>query len=482
MPRASSRTSARAPEPPAAEPLEATAGEAGVGRPSTGCPATVVLDTCVLLSDPDALFGFGDSRVVLPLTVIEELDAHKSRRDDIGRAARASVRSIEELREEAGGDLRQPVTLPTGGSLQVALNGLRLDLLAEHGLDPAKADNRIMAAALGISHAGAQVKVVSADASLRIKAAQLGLAAEDYRRTRSGHLPTGHVGWRHFDVPAEVVDAAYENGILDAALIPGAPSDARLELATNEGAVLRSGSASVLMRRRRDGTLARLDQNEEAWGLRPRSKEQRFALSLLKDPQVPVVALSGHAGTGKTVLALAAGLEQVFEPACRRYDRLMVLRPVVPVGRADVGFLPGTLEEKLGPWMEAVVDAIVALGDGMSHREAREMLAAWMSEGRLTMESVTFLRGRSLQNTYVLLDEAQNVEPLTVKTVLTRLGNDSKLVMVGDLSQIDTPYISDRNCGLSVVTEAFWGSELFGHVMLTKGERSLVADLASERL
>lgn len=469
------------PPTPAAPPRIA-APEAPPATTPLHAPAVVVLDTCVLLSDPEALFGFGDSQVVLPLTVIEELDAHKARRDDVGRAARASVRAIEELREQAGGDLRRPVVLPTGGSLQVALNGLRLDLLVEHGLDPLKADNRIMAAALGLAVEGARVKLISADASLRIKAAQLGLVAEDYRRTGTEPLPSGRVGWRHFDVPAEMVAAAYAGEALDRETISGPGSEELRGLATNEGAVLRSGSASVLVRCRGGGGLARLDQNEEAWGLRPRSKEQRFALSLLNDPEVPVVALTGHAGTGKTVLALASGLEQVFEPASRRYDRLMILRPVVPVGRADVGFLPGTLDEKLGPWMEAIVDAMVALGDNLSHRNARDMLQAWVGDGRLTMESVTYLRGRSLQNTYVLLDEAQNVEPLTVKTVLTRLGSDSKLVLVGDLSQIDTPYTSDRNCGLSVVTEAFWGSELFGHVMLTKGERSQVADLAAERL
>jgi PhoH-like ATPase len=185
---------------------------------------------------------------------------------------------------------------------------------------------------------------------------------------------------------------------------------------------------------------------------------------------------------GKTLLALAAGLEQVFEPTSNRYDRLMILRPVVAVGRQELGFLPGDLESKLGPWFEAVVDAMVALGDNVSHRQAKDIIGGWVHEGKLTLEAVTYLRGRSLQHTYVLVDEVQNLEPSVAKTILTRLGQGSKAVLVGDTTQIDSPFLSERTNALSVLADSFAGEELFGHVALMKGERSAIADLAAARL
>ena len=455
--------------------------EATTSATSSVVGSIVVLDTCVLLADPEALFAFGDAQVVVPLTVIEELDQQKTRMDDVGRAARTTVRTIEELRVANGGDIRRAVPLATGGSVRIEINGLRVDALRKAGLDPAKEDNRILAAALGLQEQTPHVKVVSADAALRIKAAQLGLVAEDYHRTRSGGRTTGALGWQTVAVTRALVDALYDLGSIALDDLGDTDAAALSYLRINEFAVLQSGQSSALARRTAGG-IAVVPQRLEAWGLRPRSKEQRFALDLLLDEEVRVVGLSGHAGTGKTILALAAGLEQVFEPASARYDRMMILRPIVSVGRQELGFLPGTLEEKLGPWMEAITDAVVALGDDISHRQARELLAAWVGEGKLTMEAVTYLRGRSLQNTFVLVDEAQNLEPTTLKTILTRIGQGSKVVLVGDTSQIDSPYLSDRNNALSVLADAFAGEALFGHLVLTQGERSAVADLAAARL
>jgi PhoH-like ATPase len=218
----------------------------------------------------------------------------------------------------------------------------------------------------------------------------------------------------------------------------------------------------------------------EAWGLRARNKEQRFALELLLDPQITVVALDGRAGTGKTVLAIAAGLEQVVEQ--HRYERLAVYRPLVPVGRADVGFLPGGLEEKLDPWMSAIHDAVVALTDNRSSQDARGLIDDLIARGQLTLESVTFLRGRSLQAQIVVVDEAQNLEPTTLKTILTRIGDGTKVVFTGDTSQIDAPYMGESNNALAVLVQAFAGQSCFGHITLESCERSEVASLAAELL
>ena len=443
-----------------------------------GTATTVVLDTCVLLADPDSLYAFADTDIVIPLTVIEELDGHKSRMDDVGRAARAVVRDLERLRMEVGGDLRERVTLPNGGTVRVVTNGLLTDRLAALGLDTASADNRILAAALGLTeHDGLRVKVVSADAALRIKASQLGLTAEDYHRTSRGRDALGVRGWHRLDVDKSQIDALYQSGHL--------PLDAAFDgIVTNEYVVMTAGSSSALARVQR-GQLHLVDRRRQVWGLAARSKEQIFALDLLMDPDVSVVALSGFAGTGKTILALAAGLDQVMEPGPAgrpRYDKLAIYRPVVAVGKADLGFLPGSLEEKLSPWMGAIIDNITALTEHRSHADAVRVVEEMIAQGRMSLEAVTFLRGRSLQNQFVIVDEAQNLEVPTLKTLLTRVAEGTKIVFTGDLAQIDTPYISAHNNALAVLMEAFAGQECFGAITLTKGERSRVADLAAELL
>jgi PhoH-like ATPase len=438
---------------------------------------TVVLDTCVLLADPDSLYAFGDADIVIPLTVIEELDGHKSRLDDVGRAARHVVRDLERLRVDSGGDFREPVALPTGGTLCVAINGLVVEQLAAHGLNPEKADNRILAAALGLTADGAAVKVVSADAALRIKASQLGLVAEDYHRASKGRDALGVRGWHKVETSRHLIDTLYATGAIE---IPAAFDG----LVTNEYVVLSAGSSSALARVFGD-RLHLVDRRRQVWGLTARSKEQIFALDLLMDPDVSVVALSGFAGTGKTILALAAGLEQVMEPGDDRrgrYDKLAIYRPVVAHGKADLGFLPGGLDEKLSPWMAAILDNVTALTEHRSYADARRVVDEMVAQERLSLESVTFLRGRSLQNQFVIVDEAQNLEVPTLKTLLTRVAEGTKIVFTGDLAQIDTPYVSAHNNALAVLMEAFAGQECFGAVILCKGERSRVADLAADLL
>lgn len=439
----------------------------------------MVLDTSVLISDPDCITAFPHADTVIPLVVVEELDQHKSRLDDVGRAARAVIRAIEELRVANGGDIRTPVALPGGGTLRIETNGLHLHEIREHGLDPAKNDNRILAASLGQA-VHAPTVVVSNDAALRIKAAQLGLESMEHQRLRGRSAEERPAGWCTIEVSAAAIDAIYLDPHGTAVGALPAPDAHRLaEALDHRYAVLRAGSQSVLVRHD-DGLLEVMARVPEPWGLRPRSKEQQFALDLLLDPEVRIVALDGIAGTGKTLLALAAGLEQVIETGT--YDKVSIYRPVVPVGKAELGFLPGSLDEKLEPWMTAVHDALVALTERRSHADARAVLDELMERDKLSLEAVTYLRGRSLQGTYVLVDEAQNLEPTTLKTILTRVGEGTKVVFTGDTSQIDAPYLSEHNNAVSVLVDAFAGERLFGHVRLAHCERSEVASLAALRL
>jgi PhoH-like ATPase len=449
------------------------------GASETTTRTRMVLDTSVLISDPDSISAFPLADVVIPLVVVEELDQHKSRLDDVGRAARAVIRAIEELRVANGGDIRSAVALPNGGTLRIETNGLHLNEIREHGLDPTKNDNRILAASLGQAVHGRTV-VVSNDAALRIKAAQLGLEAMEHQRIRGRASFERPVGWHTIEVSAATVDQLYASphGVAIDELDPGDVELLQTEL-TDRYAVLRAGSQSALVRHL-DGELETMLRVPEPWGLRPRSKEQQFALDLLLDPDVRIVALDGMAGTGKTLLALAAGLEQVMETGL--YDKLAVYRPVVPVGKAELGFLPGTLDEKLNPWMTAVHDALVALTERRSHADARAVLEELTERDKLSLEAVTYLRGRSLHGTFVLVDEAQNLEPTTLKTILTRVGEGTKVVFTGDTSQIDAPYLSEHNNAVSVLIDAFDGERCFGHVRLSHCERSEVASLAALRL
>jgi PhoH-like ATPase len=444
---------------------------------------TVVLDTSVLVADPGALHEFAGCALRVPLTVIEELDGLKTRPDTVGQTAREALRRIESLRVHAGGSLVEPLPLGHGGTVAIVLNGVNHTLLAEHYLDPAKPDNRIIGAALGLQHRGTAVEIVSNDAALRIKAAHVGLAAKEYVPVpaygRDGDTP----GWQTVEgLDGALIDRLFEERKLEVGELGLHPSVALHE---NEFAVLRAGKQSALARRK-GAYLCLLRANQEAFDLKPRNIEQRLALDLLLDPAVSVVALDGPAGTGKTLLAIAAGLEQVWNhPSTRRYERMAIYRPLVAVGRQELGYLPGTLEEKVDPWMGAIHDAVVAMSDGRRKGAADETITQITAEGRLTMESVTHLRGRSLHGAWILLDEAQNLEPSLAKTVLTRAAEGTKVVFTGDTSQIDAPFLSAHNNAMSVLTAALGrgrGGSLFGHIRLSQGERSPLATLAATLL
>ncbi len=469
-----------------AHPANSNGPVSGLGPTGEVVRSKIVLDTSVLVADPAAVHSFVGADVVIPLTVIEELDGLKNRLDDVGRAARTALRSIEELRVRAGGSLATAVALsnePDASTLQIEINGVQRHLLIEHGLDPSVPDNRIIGAALGQS-LHAPTTMVSNDAALRIKAAHLGVAA-------APHSPAGRsastrsAGWTTIETTATVVDSLYATGRIAVDQSTGDQSTGDqsthvLDMHENTFVVLRAGSQSALTRRFGDDLVGLHHSAPEAWGLRSRSKEQRFALELLLDPDVNVVALDGRAGTGKTLLAIAAGLERVVES--REYERLAIYRPLVPVGRADVGFLPGGLDEKLDPWMSAIHDAIVALTDQRNSHDARQLTDELITRNQLSLESITFLRGRSLHRQYVIVDEAQNLEPTTLKTILTRVGEGTKVVFTGDTSQIDAPYLGESNNALAVLIQAFGGQPCFGHITLSACERSNVASLAAELL
>ena len=447
----------------------------------------IVLDTSVLAADPDAIHAFPGTDIVLPLTVIEELDRLKTRPDDVGRNARTVVRDLEELRLDNDGSLQTAVPLPNGGTIRIEPNGLRLDELEQFHLDPTVADHRILAAARGLSgDTRGTVKVISADGAMRLKADTLGLVACDYVRAGPILRPEKNPGWHTIDVSPGCVEKLYASRFVTMGDLPEYDQQELAAMHRNEFGVLRAGKQSALVRRVKDGIVVLEPEKNVAdvWGIKSKNKEQRFALELLTDPDVEVVALSGRAGTGKTLLAIAAALQQTFEPAAKVYDRVMILRPMFSVGKQDIGFLPGDVAEKVAPWFDAVVDAMLAMNPQATPTECRTLMASWVEAGQLSLEPVTFLRGRSLSRTLVIVDEAQNLEPSTIKTILTRLGKGSKVVVVGDPdpSQSDNPFTNATNNGVTHLVSAFTGVDLFGHVLLRECERSRIADLAADLL
>lgn len=444
---------------------------------------TYVLDTCVLLADPDAIFRFDEHDVVLPLAVVEELDRKKSSMDEVGRNAREVIRHLETLRAQSGTGLRDAVRLPHAtGTLRIENNHVDTQLPAY--LDPTKNDNRIMAVAMGL-----EGTLVTKDAALRIKASQLGAEVEDYRAdTAPVHAP--YEGVTEIDVAAGVVDRLHHDGKV---VLSDNEGDLDDELVLNECVVLHDGPSHSGLGRvvdvAVDGsvTIHRVAAHRHPFDVAPRDVRQTFAIDLLLDPSVPCVSLMGMAGTGKTFMALAAGLEQVLHAP--RYRRVSVYRPLVAVGKQEVGFLPGDLDDKLAPWMAAVHDNLYSLfrrdensGRGSrDHRQVQQTIDTMTERGQLEMAAITYLRGRSITDEFVIVDEAQNIELSALKVVLTRMASGSKVVFCGDLGQIDNPYISPHG-GMAALIEKLKGTSLFGHVTLHKGVRSELAEYAAQVL
>ena len=430
---------------------------------------TYVLDTNVLLHDPEALFAFEEHAIVLPFAVIEEIDNQKKRQDEIGRNAREVSQKLDVLRQR--GCLSEGIPLPQGGNLRIELNHQKAAHLPD-GLDPLKHDNRIIALAHHLRcEQEDPVILVTKDLNLRIKADVIGIPAEDYSNDRVDYQQL-YSGIQEVQLAPEELDVFYHDGILRRGRL--------LEAFPHQFLVLKSycqPSRSGLARYFQDSALPLAHVDSVCWGIRALNKEQKFALELLLNDQIKVVTLVGRAGTGKTLLALAVGLEKVLEENV--YTRLLVTRPVIPMGN-DLGYLPGSKEDKLRPWMQPIYDNLEFIFS--NHEDPVEDVNNLMARGTLTMEALTYIRGRSIPKQYILCDEAQNLSPHMIKTLITRVGEGTKIVFTGDPEQIDHPYLDRNSNGLTYLVERLKSEDIAGHVTLLKGERSKVAELGARLL
>ncbi|MET8853565.1 PhoH family protein [Amycolatopsis sp. NPDC004625] len=424
-----------------------------------------VLDTSVLLSDPWAVTRFAEHAVVLPLVVISELEA-KRHHPELGWFARESLRMLDDLRRQYG---RLDAPLPIGdhgGTLQVELNHSDPSVLPS-GFRTDSNDHRILACALNLAAENQAVTLVTKDIPLRVKAGAVGLEADEYRAQEV--TPSGWTGMADVDVQQEVLDALFGGSTVDPVEWG---MDELAELPCHTGLRLLAGSSSALGRITADKRIRLVRGDREAFGLHGRSAEQRVALDLLLDSDVGIVSLGGRAGTGKSALALCAGLEAVMER--RQHRKVVVFRPVYAVGGQDLGYLPGSESEKMQPWAQAVFDTLGAL-------VSQEVLDEVFDRGMLEVLPLTHIRGRSLHDTFVIVDEAQSLERNVLLTVLSRLGTASRVVLTHDVAQRDNLRVG-RHDGVSAVIEKLKGHPLFAHVTLTRSERSPIAALVTEML
>ncbi|TCI49135.1 PhoH family protein [Exiguobacterium sp. SH3S2] len=435
---------------------------------------TYVLDTNVLLHDPLSLFQFDEHDVVIPAIVLEELDGKKRNMDELGRNARETARVLDQLRST--GKLHDGVPLENGGHLFVEIGH---EHTVDFPFDVMTNDNRILTVALGLMKQyehdhNRKVVVVSKDILVRVKADAIGIEAEDYLTDHIVDTTNLYAGYREIEVDQAIIDEFYQ--------VRKLPTSAfsKNQLYPNSFVILKSNVSKA-------SALAVVDplqpivrplslDAEHVWGIHPRNVQQRMALDLLLRDDIPFVTLLGKAGTGKTLLALAAGLALVEDE--RRFNKLVVARPVVPMGN-DIGYLPGEMEDKLRPWMQPIYDNLEFLFNANSKDELGNILAGIKS---IQLEALTYIRGRSMPDQFIIIDEAQNLTKHEIKTILTRVGENSKIVLVGDPYQIDHPYLDEYSNGLSYAVERFKGQNVFGHVQLIKGERSSLARLAADLL
>jgi len=433
-----------------------------------------VLDTNVLLHDPRAIFSFEDNDVVIPIVVIEELDKFKKGIDEIGRNARQVSRILDEHRQK--GKLSQGVQLEGGGNLRVELNHQSTERLP-HELIAEKADNRILATALNLLHDDLPVVLVTKDTNLRIKADALGLRAEDYESDNIT-IDELYAGEVELLVEPGSIEEFYAKGELSPA--DPKPHPNQFVLLKNSGNPSQTALSRYNMQKK--ALVPILSVKHGVWGIAARNKQQQFALDLLLNDDIRLVTLVGRAGTGKTLLALAAGLEKTIES--RAFQRLVVSRPVFPLGK-DIGFLPGDIEEKLRPWMQPIrdnLDFLMGASAVAGRAKGKKDLQSLFDLGMIEVEPLTYIRGRSMPNQYLIVDEAQNLTPHEIKTIITRAGEGTKIVLTGDPYQIDNPYIDSSSNGLSFVVERFKEEPIAGHITLIKGERSDLAELAATLL
>lgn len=436
-----------------------------------------VLDTNVLLYDPKSLFVFDEHDVVIPMTVIEEIDRFKKDLNETGRNARTISRYLDKLRER--GSLRDGVELHGGGRLRVdyATHGPELPIT----WGPENNDNRILRSVLRLS-ADHDVALVTRDTNMRLKCDALGVKAEDYQNARIS-VDEQYTGMRDLVVSPALIDAVYADGHVALDRIEGAKHLHAQEFLHLKADDQTNKSAMVRVDKRRGRALRVGAHREGVWGIFARNREQLYALDLLLDDDLSLVTLNGVAGTGKTLLAIAAGLQRVCDD--RTYRKLLVSRPIFPLGR-DIGFLPGDIGEKLNPWMKPIFDNLDLLLStrqehaGTSHKDPE--YAYLLDQKIIEVEPLTYIRGRSIPRQYLIVDEAQNLTPHEIKTVLTRAGEGTKVIMTGDPGQIDNPYVDAMSNGLTYCIERFKDADIAGHVTLRKGERSPLAELAATLL
>jgi PhoH-like ATPase len=465
---------------------------------------TFVLDTNILLHNPDALFVFQDNHIVLPFKVIEELDRMKRKDDDLGRNARACIRHLDKLRAMgpliSGVEWGRLPTLPNAARSAGRTGTIRIDV-ADYPRPAAISDdlpdNHIIAVAYHLAQAGARVVFVTKDLAARIKSDALGIKTEDFENQRvdADRLYSGFVSAQ---VDGSLIDELYRDRLLSLAQIQPHLHDTDdqghpfpVELSPNQFVVLRDEgdeNHTGLGRRLADTEhlIPVTNPKKPVFGIVPRNVQQTMALDVLLDEEVKLVTLLGSAGTGKTLLALAAGMAKVFSES--RYDKLLVARPIMPLGR-DIGYLPGDKDEKLTAWMQPIFDNLTYLMNsrGGPHQTpdsqtSEQRIHKLMADGKLVLEPLTYIRGRSIPHQFMIVDEAQNLTPHEIKTIASRVGEGTKLVLTGDIQQIDNPYLDQSSNGLAYAIEKMRGVRLFAHVTLARSERSELASLAASRL
>ncbi len=428
--------------------------------PTPSARRTYVLDTSVLLSDPHALLRFDEHEVVLPVVVVSELEGKRAH-PELGYFARQALRLLDDLRVSHG-RLDEPIPLnDSGGTLRVELNHIDPSILPA-GFQLGDNDTRILAVARSLAAEGCDVTLVSKDLPMRVKASALGLAAEEYRAELA--VESGWTGMTELEISASDLDLLYEQERIELA-------EAR-ELPCHTGLVLLSDRGSALGRITPDKQIRLVRGDREAFGLHGRSAEQRIALDLLLDNEIGIVSMGGRAGTGKSALALCAGLEAVLER--RQHRKVVVFRPLYAVGGQDLGYLPGTEAEKMGPWGQAVFDTLGAV-------TTQDVIDEIVDRGMLEVLPLTHIRGRSLHDAFVIVDEAQSLERNVLLTVLSRIGAGSRVVLTHDVAQRDNLRVG-RHDGIVAVVEKLRGHPLFAHVTLTRSERSPIAALVTEML
>jgi PhoH-like ATPase len=433
---------------------------------------TFVIDTNVLLHDPDAISKFHDNDVIIPLNVLEELDSMKRFSDELGKNARHVIRYIDSLKEKKAGDLHSGVKIENGIIVRVLVD-IKPGEKTTFPLSPERSANKILLVAYKLRETGERVVIVSKDFVVRVKAEAIGVEAEDYENLKASY-DNLYRGYRKLEMPKRDIDLFYKDGFL--------PIDLA-DLLPNEYCLLSSPEQSSAICKYNPKTkqlepLIKLAR--DIWGIQPLNIEQKCALDLLLRDDVKLVTLIGPAGTGKTLLALAAGLRKVFDEGT--YSRILVSRPIVPLGK-DIGYLPGTKEEKLFHWMQPIYDNLEFLCQSTSGETNGQETQKWIMESKkIEMEAVTYIRGRSLPKMYMIIDEAQNLTPHEVKTIISRAGQGTKVVLTGDATQIDNPYLDKDSNALTFTVGKFKEYPIYGHIFLERTERSELAALAAEVL